>query len=884
MIMPIFTEIKKNKITGFTIVELLVVIAIIGILSVISIVSFSRVQSESRDSQRSSKITVIAEALEKYYEKNGEYPSCSDMSQPASTISSSTLKGIDPNALTTPTATTGSNSILPSCANLVAGSTTDAFAYVGDSSAACLAGVDCSHYTLKYREESTGNIVTIASRRNNDGIDNPNSVVATVNSPTQITVTWDSVLKANTYNIEVAQNSSFTGSSFTNGLTSTSSVFSGLSQGQKYYFRVYAVSNSTPGLPSAATDAITNINAPAVTPIIATPASTVGATTTWSWNAATCAAGTTASYQYTYYTSAGYNSGWTATAAASFAATTSTTGYTYSLFVQARCYTVNVSSAWTTTSNTVSYYRPMTAQAAPVITVTLSGANVLATISPAVTCASGTIQYGIRSRINDGAWGAYSAWSSTTTATQVANDGVKYGYQAQDQCYIDVNNAPSATVTGVESTYTDPIATPAAPTVAANTVAATTTWSWNTPTCTVGTVRYQYRYTISPSGYDSGLVATVGLSVAFTTSIEGYTYTVAVQSQCYNANATSSWSTAGTANYSRVRTWTQISASFEHTCAIASNGLAYCWGLNDGGELGNNSTINSSVPSPVNTSGVLSGKTIKFIAAGRRHTCAVASDDLAYCWGYNGNGSGGGLGNNSVASSLVPVAVYTGGVLSGKTIKFITAGTDRTCAIASDNQAYCWGSNSGGSLGNNSYTVTSVPVAVYTAGVLSGKTVRSIAAGMWYTCAIASDNQAYCWGYAGFGGLGNNSTATAYVPVAVYTAGVLSGKTLVGAIMVGQDNTFAIASDNQAYSWGINGSQGRLGNNSTTHSYVPVGVYTAGVLSGLTIKSITAARDHACVIASNNQIYCWGYNVYGQLGNNSTVDSLIPVTMFSGPY
>jgi prepilin-type N-terminal cleavage/methylation domain-containing protein len=334
-------------------------------------------------------------------------------------------------------------------------------------------------------------------------------------------------------------------------------------------------------------------------------------------------------------------------------------------------------------------------------------------------------------------------------------------------------------------------------------------------------------------------------------------------------------STAAIAAYTGPKVWIKISVGYLDTCGIASNYQAYCWGYNSYGQLGNNSTTDSPVPVPVITSGVLSGKTIVSIAVGQYHTCVLASDDQVYCWGYNVNGQ---LGNNTFTQSPVPVAVNTSGVFSGKTIKAISSRGSDTCAIASDNQAYCWGSNGYGQLGNNSVSDSSVPVAVVNSGVLSGKTIASISTGQYHSCVIASDSQAYCWGYNAINGaLGNNSYVNSSVPVAVTTSGVLSGKT-ISSISTGYNHSCVVASDNQIYCWG-NGVDGELGNNTTTTSPVPVAVVNTGVLSGKSVLSTFSGDNQTCAIASDNQAYCWGYNSEGILGNNSSTNSPIPVAV-----
>ena len=315
-----------------------------------------------------------------------------------------------------------------------------------------------------------------------------------------------------------------------------------------------------------------------------------------------------------------------------------------------------------------------------------------------------------------------------------------------------------------------------------------------------------------------------------------------------------------------------ISSSNTHTCVVASNNQAYCWGLNTNGQLGNNSTAQSTVPVAVYNSGALSGLTIKTISVGDSHTCVIASNNQAYCWGLNTNGQ---LGNSSTTQSLVPVAVTTSGPLSGLYIKSIDASSSHSCAVASDNNAYCWGNNASGQLGNNSTNQSTAPTPVTTSGALSGLFVKSISLGNNHSCVIASNNRAYCWGDNTNGQLGNNSTTQNLTPASVYTSGSLNGL-FVNSIYSGANHTCIIASNNNAYCWGLN-ANGQLGNNSTTQSIVPAAVTTSGSLNGLTVKSVTAGYSHTCIIASDYKLYCWGNNTNGQLGNNSTIQSLVPV-------
>ena len=117
----------------------------------------------------------------------------------------------------------------------------------------------------------------------------------------------------------------------------------------------------------------------------------------------------------------------------------------------------------------------------------------------------------------------------------------------------------------------------------------------------------------------------------------------------------------------------------------------------------------------MNASGVLSGVTPTQIATGSLFACALGSAGAAYCWGANGNGQLGN-GASGITYNPLPVAVTTSGVLSGKTLTQVSAGSGSTCALDTTGTAYCWGANGNGQLGNGTTTQSAVPVAVTTPG------------------------------------------------------------------------------------------------------------------------------------------------------------------------
>ena len=325
----------------------------------------------------------------------------------------------------------------------------------------------------------------------------------------------------------------------------------------------------------------------------------------------------------------------------------------------------------------------------------------------------------------------------------------------------------------------------------------------------------------------------------------------------------------------------QVSGGSYHSLALSSSGAVYAWGWNGSGQLGNGTTADSHIPVAVKVVGTpMAGKNITQISAGGSfndgHSLARASDGTVYAWG---RGVYGQLGNGTTTDSNVPVAVKTVGTpMAAKTITQISAGAGHSLALASDGTVYAWGQNTYGQLGNNVTTNSSSPVAVQTTGTpMAGKSIVNIAAGGYHSLALADDGTVYAWGYNPTGQLGNGATVDSRTPVAVKATGTpMAGKNII-KIAAGVHNSLALASDGTVYTWG-RGEFGQLGNGTTTDSNVPVAVKTVGTpMASKTIIGISGGPAYMLAVDSNGKVYGWGRNANGQLGSLSHTDSSVPV-------
>ncbi|HOX56336.1 MAG TPA: cell wall anchor protein [Candidatus Paceibacterota bacterium] len=294
-----------------------------------------------------------------------------------------------------------------------------------------------------------------------------------------------------------------------------------------------------------------------------------------------------------------------------------------------------------------------------------------------------------------------------------------------------------------------------------------------------------------------------------------------------------------------------ISAGLEHSLALCSDGTVAAWGRNHYGQLGDNTIFTRQVPVAVNTNSgsALHGQSAVIVVAGWQHSLALRWNGTVVAWGRNVEGQlGDNTGGHTEAQRSSPVAVNTTPILSvlaSKMVVGVAAGFSHSLALCSDGTVAAWGHNSYGQLGDYSISTRLVPVAVNTDpfySALHGKFVTAIAAGGFQSLAACSDGTVASWGRNVSGELGDTTTTSRMMPVAVSTAGgisALAGKTVL-ATATGYYHSLAFCSDGTVAAWGTN-VNGQLGDNSTTSRVIPVEADTVSLADGERFAGVTSS-------------------------------------------
>ena len=307
-------------------------------------------------------------------------------------------------------------------------------------------------------------------------------------------------------------------------------------------------------------------------------------------------------------------------------------------------------------------------------------------------------------------------------------------------------------------------------------------------------------------------------------------------------------------------TISQIFAGPFRTCAIFSNDATKCWGFNEDGQSGDEST--NTYKSPTNAVMFPEGRVAESIGMGNKHTCAILDNGQLTCWGADLHGALGNGDSNS-EDQYTPVIIPTP---ADRTAINIDAGVSHTCILMDDGGIMCWGRDNAGQLGNGESSPTTY--APESDVILpEGRVATDFSVGNEHSCAILDNDSVVCWGMNNYGQLGDNSTTNAKIPTFVH----LPNGSKATKISSGSGHTCATIDNGSLYCWGHN-KNSRLGIGTSG------GVRTIPmfVSSNQSIIEISASAEHTCVLSENGSISCWGRNNYGQLGLGHTGERNTP--------
>jgi alpha-tubulin suppressor-like RCC1 family protein len=338
---------------------------------------------------------------------------------------------------------------------------------------------------------------------------------------------------------------------------------------------------------------------------------------------------------------------------------------------------------------------------------------------------------------------------------------------------------------------------------------------------------------------------------------------------------------------------TEVQPEIYGFCAALSSGGAVCWGLNENGQLGDNSLtgpqtcgadVNPCATSPVTVVSISGSGSIGQVASltGEGETmCALLTTSGVDCWGYGSNGQ---VGNGQESGSPFPVVVKgTGGTGSLTGATSLTGYKDNgtnICARLSSGKIDCWGEDTWGELGNGTFGIfndSAVPVAVKGVGGHGTLAAVSSVTGIpgLTNCAVLTSGGVDCWGFAGDGALGDPAVTGEYSDVPVKVTGA-SGKGALGGVSSltagdgdAGENVCALLTSGGVDCWGFA---------SAGYSATPKAVPGFGPKKPLVrVNSLVSDDDGStCAVLASGGVDCWGEDTSGELGNGTSSGSVAP--------
>jgi alpha-tubulin suppressor-like RCC1 family protein len=290
---------------------------------------------------------------------------------------------------------------------------------------------------------------------------------------------------------------------------------------------------------------------------------------------------------------------------------------------------------------------------------------------------------------------------------------------------------------------------------------------------------------------------------------------------------------------------TALASGSRFTCALTSAGKAYCWGDGLAGQIGDSAYSPKTVPTAS-----AGAHTYVAIAAGDQTACALDRAGTAWCWGDDATRPETQLSFQSVGIA----------VPSPRALGSITVGRKFACGLDDTGTAYCWGENRHGQLG--------VSDTIGRAGatrVAGSLRFATLAAGYWHVCGLTTSGGVYCWGDNTYGELATGDTVGSMTPHQI------SGATQFRYISSGSIHSCGIATNGHTLCWGANFA-GQLGDGTQGRRLTPVEAATGLTFASIHAERANSIFTHTCGVTTTGEVYCWGWNSQNQLGVAGTTD------------
>jgi alpha-tubulin suppressor-like RCC1 family protein len=294
-----------------------------------------------------------------------------------------------------------------------------------------------------------------------------------------------------------------------------------------------------------------------------------------------------------------------------------------------------------------------------------------------------------------------------------------------------------------------------------------------------------------------------------------------------------------------------VSVGSVHACGVSAAGAIHCWGNGRYGQLGNGAAEDSEL-APVR---VRSAVRFRMVTAGATHSCALARDGSAYCWGTDVSGV---LGDADLTERCdgTPCATTPTPVARGMRFDTLAAGYEHSCALRRG-RAYCWGRNAEGQLGRerSGEECGGVACGRSALAVDTALRFRAISVRGRHSCALSGED-AYCWGDNEYGQLAAPLTvSSSATPLRVATAWPLRSVTAGGLYGC------ALTRRGEVACWGrVPPEEGALGPETRGARLL------FGERDAPRFVSLGAGGEHACALAADGGIHCWGAGLYNRLG------------------